>query len=94
MLLRDARIAAPAPSKGAFGRIADNIAEKLIGKTDGREQQPLLTTLAQNGKQMLMDIRENMPLIDAATQVDSRDNYIALNENFSIRIRKSPKGEQ
>lgn len=94
MLLRDARVAVPEPSKGTLGRIADNIAGKLFGNADGREQQPLLTTLAQNGKHMLMDIRENMPLIDAATQVDSRDNYIALNENFSIRIRKSPKGEQ
>jgi hypothetical protein len=93
MLLRDARSVESEPPKGALARIADNIAGKLFGSADDR-QQPLLTTLTQNGKQIFMDISQDMPMLSAATQVDTHDNYIAFNENFGIRIRKAPKNAE
>lgn len=94
MLLRDSRTLQPEPPKGTLARVVGNLTGKLIGNSDGQQEKPLLTTLTQNSKQLLMDLKEDMPLLDAATQTDPRDNYFALSENFSIRIRKAPKNEQ
>jgi hypothetical protein len=93
MLLRDSRTAQPEPAKGTLARIVGNLTGKLIGNSGEQQEEPLLTTLTQNSRQLLMDLKEDMPLLDAATQTDPRDNYFALSENFSIRIRKAPKNE-
>lgn len=93
MLLRDARAAQPEPSGGVLARIAGSIVGKLFDNAT-LQQQEALATLSQNSRQLLMDIKEDMPLLDAATQADPRENYYALSENFSIRIRKAPKNEQ
>ncbi|MCK9271798.1 MAG: hypothetical protein RBR47_01255 [Bacteroidales bacterium] len=94
MLLRDARAAQTEPSESILARIAGSIVGTLFDNADLQQQNPLLATLTQNHRQLLMDIKEDMPLLDAATYLDADENYFALSENFSIRIRKAPKNER
>lgn len=93
MLLRDARTAQTEPSEGVLARIAGSIVGNLFDNADLQQQSPLLATITQYHKQLLMDLKEDMPLLDAATYLDPHEDYFALSENFSIRIRKAPKNE-
>ncbi len=91
MMLKDALKAeqeGPHKEKSSFEEILASLGSKIFGVSSDRSVS-LLNDIANRGRESFNELAEGMPVYRESDETGRISTYLAVNENFELRINKN-----